>query len=177
MAQNDTNIKHLDEMGRIAIPREMRNLLGVKEGEQVELGIDGNKVTIQKYTPLTTLKEWSDCIISAILSVLEYEIVITDTEKVINASKKKYVNKNLTGAIQEMLYKREIVAKKQAEDSSLLEIFSNEANENICELVVPIIKDNDLLGGIILFSQTRTFDDDAVKVCKAFANLLNCLIV
>ena len=115
-------VKRVDEMGRIAVPIEMRKLLGIKEGGQVEFELTGNKLVVSKYAPMNTLRDWGDCIIASISSVVEFDVVLTDDEKVISASKKKYLKKMISNDVQEVLYKREVVIKKQQDDSIMLNI-------------------------------------------------------
>ena len=59
----------------------------------------------------------------------------------------------------------------------MVNMFDDHDQEYCCELVVPIIKDEDVLGAImVLASENKCFDDDSVKVCKAFASFLSCVI-
>lgn len=171
-------INNIDEMGRVEIPREFRKMLDIKEGSRIEIGIiDGGKVVISKYMPMETLKEWGEAILKAISSVVDHDIILTDDKKVITSNKKKYLNKSLSNECQEIIYKREIVVKKQDENSSMISIFLQFDQSYSCELVVPIIKDNNILGSIlVLAEENKCFDDDTMKVCKAFASFLSCVI-
>lgn len=170
-------IKSVDHLGRVTLPRELRKLLTIKEGSKVELSVDKDKITISRYSPMTTLREWGNCIISALSSVIEHDIILSDTEKVINSNKKKYLLKIFTSEAEELIYKREITIKKKEEGSNMVNIFDDFDQEYCCELVVPIIKNEDILGAIIvLASENKCFDDDTVKVCRAFASFLSCVI-
>ena len=56
----------------------------------------------------------------------------------------------------------------------MLEFFTGTANEFCCQLIVPIIKDGDAVGSvIILVTENKCFDDSSVKICKAFAKYLS----
>ena len=102
---------------------------------------------------------------------------MTDDKKTITASKKKYLNKTLTNDCQEIIYKREVVVKKKDENSNMINVFLNLEQNIMCELIVPIIKDSDILGAIIVLAEeNKCFDEDTVKVCKAFASFLSCVI-
>ena len=171
-------IKQIDEMGRVALPRELRKLLNLKEGAKIELGVeDGDKLVIKKYSPMNTLNEWANYIISSISSVVEHDIVLTDVDKELSSSKKKYLNKTLTMVAQEVIYKREIVIKKQQDESNMLDVFNDLEEDFCCELIVPIIKDNDVLGSIMVLAvENKCFDNDTAKVCKAFSNFLSLVI-
>lgn len=41
-------IRRIDELGRVVIPVEMRQKLGWKEKDQVNVLIEGNKITFEK---------------------------------------------------------------------------------------------------------------------------------
>ena len=167
-------IRRVDELGRIVLPREMRKMINVRVGSKLEIGIvDGNKFLLTKYSDMSSLKEYSDAVASAIAVSIEHDVLISDMENILSSSKKKYVNKQLSEDVQELIYKKEIVIKKQDDDSEMLQFFPNTENEFCCQLIVPIIKDGDALGAIIILAtENKCFDDSAVKICKAFAKYL-----
>ena len=168
-------IRRVDELGRIVLPREMRKMLNVRVGSKLEIGIvDGNKFLLSKYSDMVSLKEYSDAVASAISVSIEHDVLISDMEKVLSSSKKKYVNKDLTEEVQELIYKKDIVVKKQEDGSEMLEFFPNTANEYCCQLIVPIVKDGDAIGSIIILAcENKCFDESSVKICKAFAKYLS----
>lgn len=44
-------VRRVDDLGRIAIPKEIRRELGIKEGDALELFRDGKSVVFKKYFP------------------------------------------------------------------------------------------------------------------------------
>ncbi len=168
-------VRRVDELGRIVLPREMRKSLNIRVGSKLEIGIvDSNKFLLTKYSEMTSLKEYSDAVASAISVSIEHDVLISDMEKILSSAKKKYINKDLTEEVQELIYKKEIVIKKQADGSEMLEFFANCGNEYSCQLIVPIIKDGDAIGSIIILAmENKCFDDSSIKICKAFAKYLS----
>ena len=168
-------IRRVDELGRIVLPREMRKMLNIRIGTKLEIGIvDGNKFLLTKYSDMVSLKEYSDAVASAISVSIDHDVLISDMENVLSSNKKKYINKQLSEEVQELIYKKDIVMKKQDDGSVMLNFFPNTENEFCCQLIVPIIKDGDALGAIIILaSENKCFDDSSVKICKAFAKYLS----
>ncbi|MBE7076355.1 MAG: AbrB/MazE/SpoVT family DNA-binding domain-containing protein [Clostridiales bacterium] len=168
-------VRRVDELGRIVLPREMRKSLNIKEGSKLEIGIvDGNKFLLSKYSDMVSLKEYSDAVASAISVSIEHDVLISDMENILSSSKKKYIGKTLSDTVQELIYKKEIVIKKQDNGSEMLEFFENTPNEFSCQLIVPISKDGDAIGSIIILAtENKCFDDGNVKLCKAFAKYLS----
>lgn len=168
-------IRRVDELGRIVLPREMRKSLNIREGTKLEIGVvDGSKILLSKYSDMASLIEYSDAVASAISVSIEHDVLITDMDKVLSSSKKKYISKNISDSVQELIYNKEIVIKKQADGSEMVDFFPNVANEFCCELIVPIVKDGDAIGSVcILVSEDKCFDDSAIKICKAFSKYLS----
>ena len=168
-------VRRVDELGRIVLPREMRKMLNIRVGSKLEIGIvDSSKILLTKYSDIVSLKEYSEAVASAISVSIEHDVLISDMEKVIASSKKKYVSKDLSEEVQELIYKKEIVIKKQEDGSEMLNFFTGTPNEFCCQLIVPITKDGDALGSIIILaSENKCFDDSSVKICKAFSKYLS----
>lgn len=50
-------IRRIDDLGRIVIPKEIRRKLNIKEGDPLELSLDGNKVVFELYIPTYEYKK------------------------------------------------------------------------------------------------------------------------
>jgi len=73
-------VRRIDELGRIAIPKEIRRSLKIKEGDPLEMFLDKDKLTLIKYAPeddkqnaIDTLREW--------LKDVEQPAALTDIER------------------------------------------------------------------------------------------------
>lgn len=44
-------VRRLDGLGRIVIPMELRKTLGIKDGDPLEIFVDGDRVILRKYEP------------------------------------------------------------------------------------------------------------------------------
>ena len=42
-------IRHIDELGRIVIPKEMRTKMDISSSDPIEIYVDGDKIILQKY--------------------------------------------------------------------------------------------------------------------------------
>lgn len=176
MKENETKgvVRRVDELGRIVLPREMRKMLDIREGVKLQIGIvEGDKFLLSKYCPMNNMRDYAPQVINAMESVIEHDILVCDLEQVVCASKKKYFDKKISGEVQDVFYKRDVVVKKSQDDSKIIQILNQFPINPICELFVPIIKDNDVLGGIIVIAmEDSCFDNDTIKVAKSFAKFL-----
>ena len=167
-------VRRVDELGRIVLPREMRKMLDIREGTRLQIGIvEGDKFLLSKYMPMDNMRDYAPTAINAMECVIEHDILICDLEHVVCANKKKYLDKRLHGEAQDVLYKRDIVVRKSQDDSKMLQVVKDVSVNPICELFVPIIKDNDVMGGIIIVAmEDKCFDEGTIKVVKSYAKFL-----
>lgn len=167
-------VRRVDELGRIVLPREMRKMLDIREGTRLQIGIvEGDKFLLSKYAPMNSMKDYAPTAINAMQCVVEHDILITNLEQVVCSNKKKYLDKTLHGEAQDVLYRRDVVVRKCQDDSKMLQVVKDFSLSPICELFVPIEKEGDVLGGIIIIAmEDKCFDEGTVKVAKSYAKFL-----
>lgn len=44
-------VRRIDDLGRVVIPKELRRMLGIKEGDPLEIFTDGERIVLRKYVP------------------------------------------------------------------------------------------------------------------------------
>jgi len=171
-------VRRVDELGRIVLPREMRKMLDIREGTRLQIGIiEGDKFLLSKYMPMNSMRDYAPTVINAMQSVIEHDILITDLEQVVCSSKKKYLDKKLHEETQDVLYRRDVVVRKSQDNSKILQVVKDINISPICQLFVPIIKDNDVLGGIIVVAmEDKCFDESTVKVAKSYSGFLSQIL-
>ena len=49
-------VRRIDDLGRVVIPKEIRRQMRIKEGDPLEIFIEGNKVCFERYSPIDTEK-------------------------------------------------------------------------------------------------------------------------
>jgi transcriptional pleiotropic regulator of transition state genes len=59
-------VRRIDDLGRIVIPKEIRKTRGIKNGDPVEIFVDGDCIVLRKYEPETwTTTELKEALIRA----------------------------------------------------------------------------------------------------------------
>ena len=49
--KNTGIVRHIDELGRIVVPKELRKQLGIENTDPVEISGEGDRIIIKKYLP------------------------------------------------------------------------------------------------------------------------------
>lgn len=56
-------IRSVDELGRIVLPKSMRQHLEINERDQLEIFVEGNRIVLQKYEPGCVFCEKTDGVV------------------------------------------------------------------------------------------------------------------
>ena len=159
---NNTGIvRKIDELGRIVIPKEIRKSLNIRNGEDVEIFVESNKIVLKKYEKLLNIAEKAQMYIDSFSKLLEYNIIVVDYNKIIASSNKSLVNKKYNEKIYTYFESRQnSVYEGQIVDNNVYKAYMS-----------PIIVDADLLGEIIVYGEKEVGDKE-----KLLANVINILL-
>ncbi len=156
-------IRKIDELGRIVVPKEIRKNLNIRNGEDVQIYIEDDKIILRKYQKMLSIREQALKYLCKLNKLTSKDIVITDLEKVIVTNNKEYEDKKIDQKIIQLINNRKT-------DMAYSITFENEkVDKNY--LFVPIISEADAIGSIILLSR-----EDISKEDTLFINVLNSLL-
>lgn len=153
-------VRRIDDLGRIVIPKELRRTMRIKEGDSLEIFIEGSdKVVLRKYSPVQNINEFIEEFVQSIYDTTKKEIIITDNERVIAAvlkSKKDIVGKKISIRLEERLQNRQMQIVEKGQTMEITEDYSikNPA------VIKPINVYGDVLGLVIIIGETEITDTE-----------------
>lgn len=151
-------VRRIDDLGRVVVPKEIRKILRIREGDPLEIytGTAG-EVILKKYSPISELGQIAEGFAESASSVLGLPVLVSDTDRFVAVSglkKKDYINK----AIDEDL--DTIIQKKSR-------------YENNSRVVIPILSNGDPIGSVtVLPPDGKTLSDLEVKTAELGAGFL-----
>ncbi len=164
-------VRRIDDLGRIVIPKEIRKSLRIKDGESLEICLDSDNIILKKYSELNNLGDFYKNYVDSINSYIKENIIIVDRNNIVAIAgdlKKKYVNKNISPNIDDIIQKRNMVVEKDFKEITLVFNTIEEASY----IIAPIIVNGDAIGAVIMLSTTRNLDDFDVKTISIAAKFL-----
>lgn len=151
-------VRRIDDLGRVVVPKEIRRVLRIREGDPLEI-YTGNsgEVILKKYSPINELSQFAGEYVETINKVLGGTIIVSDTDTVIAASgsdKKSYTDKHIDAELDNII---------QSKNRYL----------NDSKIVVPIVSQGDPIGSItILPKEGKTLGEAELKVAEVGASFL-----
>lgn len=165
-------IRRIDELGRIVIPKEIRKNLRIKNGDNLEILVDGENITLRKYSQIENLTDMANVYAESFYQVLKYNVIVTDTDKVVAIAgnlKKKYLNLGISDKLTDMIERRDSFVERK---KSSLEI-SPGLSEFGYYAVATIINNGDSIGSVIILSLDTPMLEQEEKLAMILANMLS----
>ena len=165
-------IRRIDELGRIVIPKEIRKNLRIKNGENIEIFLDGDAIILKKFSQIESLENVSVDYVEAFNQIIHHNIIVTDRDKVIAVAgplKKKYLGKEINEFTERSIERRDSFSDKQKRNFKIIE-----DEEEIGYFSFASIVDNgDAIGSVIIISTDIPITDMEDKLAIVLSKLLS----
>ncbi len=164
-------IRRIDELGRIVIPKEIRKKLRIKTGDSLEIIVDDESIILNRYSQIENINDIIDSYTNAFNKVLKYNIIVTDTDKIIAISgnlKKKYLNLEIGSELEKIIERRDNVNSLKKTNIEI----SPGLNEEGYYTISPIICNGDSLGIVMIISLNNPLLPGDDKLATILSNIL-----
>ena len=167
-------VRRIDDLGRVVIPKEIRRVLRIREGDPLEIFTEKDgEVIFKKYSPMGELAEFACQICDSLHKTTGASAAICDRDTVIAAAgsgKKELLEKRISPALEQVMENRGVFG---SEGKTLMPVV--EGNEAICvSVAAPILSAGDVLG-CVLFTAGKDavpFGETEQKLAQTVAGFL-----
>ncbi len=155
-------VRRIDDLGRIVIPKEIRRNLRIRDGESLEIFVDGNNIILKKFSIMRNVDEYARTMADALYSITKKSIIITDCDSVIACSSnlKDLLNKSISDDISVSIKRRESILEKYDKDL----VITNDYSVSCKYALNTIVSNGDSVGLVIIFGDDISDDDMKISV-------------
>ena len=142
-------VRRIDELGRIVIPKEIRRVLRIREGDPIEVFTDEDAIVLKKYARIRELGDYAETYCQALQGAIGFSAAVTDTEVVQFASgalKKTLLRAPLSEAFTDRIVKRQTVLAPEGY-AAFRELPALRMS------AVPITSNGDVLGSVLIATE------------------------
>lgn len=125
---NNSYVRKIDELGRVVIPKEVRNKLNIQDNENIIIYSDNKSINITKYSYLDGNNNFIINVCDSLADIYKIEVDIFDRDKIIFSNNKSGYRFN--------------IEKELIKDSVLIgsiKFYSNNVDNNIIKFFMKII--------------------------------------
>ena len=151
-------VRRIDDLGRVVVPKEIRKVLRIREGDPLDIytGTAG-EVILKKYSPINELGHIAEGFAETASSVLGLPVLVSDTDHFVAVSgtrKKDYMDKKIDDDLDQIIQNK----SKYKDDG---------------RIVIPILTNGDPIGSVtILPDKYHGINDTEIKAAELGAGFL-----
>ena len=168
-------VRRIDDLGRVVIPKEMRKTLMIEKGDTVEIYVENSELKIKKYSPVSNVKSFAFQTAEIIAKSTKKSCIITDTDYVLSTCKNfnGYVGERISDILIEFLRKGKPLNTRK-DQVAPLPILKDGVIEIYNQIIVPITKQGDVYGAVILFDndENTVFSECDLRIVSFGASFL-----
>ena len=172
-------VRRIDDLGRVVIPKEIRKVHRIKEGDPLEIFTDKEgEVILKKYSPIGELSEFATEYAETLAKTTGHIACITDKDTVIavsGGSKKEFLEQSVSDELERIMEDKEKYTSKENNDIAV-PVTKNDNKERKfnSQVIYPIISDGDTIGTVILLAKDKSTKMTEVeqKVVQSAASFL-----
>jgi len=165
-------IRRIDDLGRFVIPKELRRTLRIKNGESLEIFVEGEDIILKKYSPMESIEEAAGKYVDSFNKVIKHSVIVTDKDKVIAASgilKKKYLGKSINEFTERSIERRDNFVERQKSTFSFVQDVEDFGYYSFSS----IIYNGDTIGSVIIISIDSPILESDEKMAVILSKLLS----
>lgn len=148
-------VRHIDELGRLVIPKEIRKNLRIREGDPIEIYTDSEgKIVLKKYSPMGEMVTFAKQFSEILAKNTGHKVVVSDRDSVIAVSggmSKDYIGKKISKAFENIIQEREVV--NTSKKGRPIPILEGETEFTGQQIIYPIMGDGEVIGSVVMMQK------------------------
>lgn len=172
-------VRRIDDLGRVVIPKEIRRTLRIREGDPLEIYTDREgEIILKKYSPVGELSDFAVQYAESLYRTSGHVTCIADRDSIIavsGASKKEYLEKQLSPEIEKIISDRSTYVNKPNEGKPIPIVSGDNSHDKYAsQVITPIIAEGDVVGAVMMFSTDNNINmgDVETKLTQSAASFL-----
>jgi AbrB family transcriptional regulator (stage V sporulation protein T) len=171
-------VRRVDELGRIVIPKEIRRTLHIKNGDPLEIyTTESGGVILKKYSALKDLSDFAAQYADSLAKTSGHTLMITDRDVVVavsGASKREYLDKKISRALENIMEDRDTVINKGHSDRTVNILEDKDSEIFSSQVITPILAHGDAIGTVMMLSADKkaTFGELETKLTQSAATII-----
>ncbi len=151
-------VRRIDDLGRVVVPKEIRRVLRIREGDPLEI-YTGNsgEVILKKYSPISELGQFAGEYAETIFKIIGGTVIVSDTDQIIAASgseRKNYIDRRIDSDLDSIIQSKNCYLSDK-------------------KIVVPVVSQGDPIGSLtILPKENKILGESELKVAEVGASFL-----
>lgn len=152
-------IRRVDVLGRVVVPKEIRKVLKIDEGDPLEIFTDKDGIILKKYSPITNMDGLADDVCKSLSRQTAKCVYIADKDSFISASGicSKYTSDTpISNELRNVIINRQTIISAYDNGGEPIPLTNSEPCDFTNQLIMPVTVNDEGVGCIIIGDKSKT---------------------
>ncbi len=166
-------VRRIDDLGRVVVPKEIRRVMRIREGDPLEIFTDKDgEIVLKKYSPIGEMGYFAQQYAETAAQSLGCGVCVCDRDQIIAVAglpKKDMLGKSLHKELENAIQSRKAICARKGDKQ-----FVSILNQGDSEYDMHIIAEGDAIGAVILLTkeEDKTIGETEKKAAMIAAGFL-----
>lgn len=164
-------VRRIDELGRVVVPKEIRRVLRIREGDPLEIYTDKEgSIILRKYSHMGELEQFAGEYAQALSRTSGHAVFICDRDQIIaiSGAGREYLGKDISKKLEKAINDRETIFA-DFQEKNFAPVTDEDKKEFTQQCVSPIITNGDIVGAIMIMRK-----DDKPEMTQTEMKMAQC---
>lgn len=172
-------VRRVDDLGRVVIPKEIRRIIGIREGDPLEVFTDNDSVTFKKYRVFDNFTDHIQRCCDTMYKTSGHVCIMTDRNSIVavsGVSQVNHVGKPVSDELAKIINDNVVYSSKNL-NNKIIPI-SQDDLPYYSQIIYPIRSEGEVIGTVILVSKNKNImmDFTEQKIAETGAGFLERVI-
>ncbi len=170
-------VRRIDDLGRVVVPKEIRRVMRIREGDPLEIFTDKDgEIVLKKYSPIGEMGYFAQQYAETAAQSLGCGVCVCDRDQIIAVAglpKKDMLGKSLHKELENAIQSRKAICARKG-DKQFVSILNQGDSEYDMQIIQTIIAEGDAIGAVILLTreEDKTIGETEKKAAMIAAGFL-----
>lgn len=164
-------VRRMDELGRVVIPKELRRIMRIREGEELAVYATEDALILKKFSAVSEMIDFQQEYASSIYRTTGFTAFITDNDRVVAMSGdlgKCPLGTAIGDLLEDVISSRKVSAY---DGINIKPFFDGNVDKVLGQVVAPILMNGDVMGAVVLYLKKEP-TELAVKTAETCAHFI-----
>ncbi len=150
-------VRRMDMLGRVVIPKEIRNTLKINFGDPIEVYTEKDEIILKRYSPIFNLDGAAKSVVTSLKKLTGHSAFITDKDVFVSGDGEKtesIIGKNISSELEKLISEKKNVIVNFSDGLGAVPLCGGE-QVFFNQLFVPIVFENEGIGLVILCDEQK----------------------
>ena len=151
-------VRRVDVLGRVVVPKEIRKIFNIEEGDPLEIYTEKDGIILKKYSPISNMNGLTEDICIALNRATGKSVFVCDKDVFLSASgncAREFISKELSLQLKQLISEKQSLHCAFEDGNCPIKLHEEDSQLFFNQLISPIVHQGEGVGAIIIADKRK----------------------